>query len=101
MYGVVLHAHPIRGESHNQRNTTGEVTTIHFNNFGMPSVLLVASERTIPTYFELILNTATTTKPTQLKGVWSRAGVTNMVVAGARSPARTTSAAYGLVLTIA
>ena len=22
MYGVVLHAHPIRGESHNQRNTT-------------------------------------------------------------------------------
>jgi len=27
MYGVVLHAHPIRGESHNQRNTTGEVAT--------------------------------------------------------------------------
>jgi len=26
-YGVVLHAHPIRGESHNQRNTTGEVAT--------------------------------------------------------------------------
>jgi len=22
MYGVVLHAHPVRGESHNQRNTT-------------------------------------------------------------------------------
>jgi len=28
MYGVVLHAHPIRGESHNQRNTTGEVATL-------------------------------------------------------------------------
>jgi len=25
--GVVLHAHPVRGESHNQRNTTGEVAT--------------------------------------------------------------------------
>ena len=28
MYGVVLHAHPVRGESHNQHNTTGEVVTI-------------------------------------------------------------------------
>jgi len=28
MYGVVLHAHPVRGESHNQRNTTGQVATI-------------------------------------------------------------------------
>ena len=27
MYGVVLHAHPVRGESHNQNNTTGEVAT--------------------------------------------------------------------------
>jgi len=27
-YGVVLHAHPVRGESHNQRNTTGEVATV-------------------------------------------------------------------------
>ena len=27
MYSVVLHAHPVRGESHNQRNTTGEVAT--------------------------------------------------------------------------
>jgi len=27
MYGVVLHAHPVRGESHNRRNTTGEVAT--------------------------------------------------------------------------
>ena len=27
MYGVVLHAHAVRGESHNQRNTTGEVAT--------------------------------------------------------------------------
>ena len=28
MYGVVLHAHPVRGESHIQRNTTGEVATV-------------------------------------------------------------------------
>jgi len=27
VYGVVLHAHPVRGESHNERNTTGEVVT--------------------------------------------------------------------------
>ena len=26
--GVILHAHPVRGESYNQRNTTGEVATI-------------------------------------------------------------------------
>ena len=26
-YGVILHAHPVRGESHIQRNTTGEVAT--------------------------------------------------------------------------
>jgi len=25
--GVILHGHPVRGESHNQRNTTGEVAT--------------------------------------------------------------------------
>jgi len=25
--GVIPHAHPVRGESHNQRNTTGEVAT--------------------------------------------------------------------------
>jgi len=25
--GVIRHAHPVRGESHNQRNTTGEVAT--------------------------------------------------------------------------
>jgi len=28
MYGVVLHAHLVRGESHNQRNATGEVATL-------------------------------------------------------------------------
>jgi len=27
-YGVILHAHPVRGESHDQRNTTGEVATL-------------------------------------------------------------------------
>jgi len=34
---------------------SGWVLLIHINNFGIPSVLLVASERVIPTYFELIL----------------------------------------------
>jgi len=29
IYSFVLHAHPFRGESHNQCNTTGEVATIH------------------------------------------------------------------------
>jgi len=33
MYGVVLHAHPVRGESHNQRNTTGEVATLPTKRF--------------------------------------------------------------------
>jgi len=28
MNGVVPHAHPVRGESHIQRNTTGEVATV-------------------------------------------------------------------------
>jgi len=28
MYGVVLQAHPVHGESHKQRNTTGEVATL-------------------------------------------------------------------------
>jgi len=27
-YGVILHAHPVRGESHNQRNNTGEVAAV-------------------------------------------------------------------------
>jgi len=26
--GVILHAHPVRGESHNQRNTAREVATV-------------------------------------------------------------------------
>jgi len=29
--GVVLPAHPVRGESHNQRNTTGEVATLEIH----------------------------------------------------------------------
>ena len=32
-YGVILPAHPVRGESHNQRNTTREVTTTLFISF--------------------------------------------------------------------
>jgi len=28
MYGVVLHAHPVHDESHNEPNTTGEVATV-------------------------------------------------------------------------
>ena len=33
VYGVVLHAHPVRGQSHNQRNTTGEVATPQSKSF--------------------------------------------------------------------
>ena len=29
--GVILHAYPVRGESHNQRNTTGEVATTDYH----------------------------------------------------------------------
>jgi len=28
--GFILHAHPVRGESHNQRNTTGAVATLAY-----------------------------------------------------------------------
>jgi len=31
MYGVVLHPHPVRGDSHNQRITTGEVATVNIS----------------------------------------------------------------------
>jgi len=30
--GVILHAHPVRGESHNQRNVNGEVATLLMAN---------------------------------------------------------------------
>ena len=36
---------------------------IHLNNFGIASVLLEATDHVIPTYFELILNAAATTRP--------------------------------------
>jgi len=29
--GVILHAHPVRGESHNQRNAIGEIATVAFS----------------------------------------------------------------------
>ena len=54
IYGVVLHAHPVRGESHNQRNTTGEVAThlklplceriwLHDANFNFDFILKIFS----------------------------------------------------------
>jgi len=45
--GFILHAHPLRGESHNQRNTAGEVATVSlyystdsglFSGFSLPEV---------------------------------------------------------------
>jgi len=45
------------------RLSSGCALLIHFSNFAIPSVLLVANERVIPTHFELISNTATTTRP--------------------------------------
>ena len=47
MYGVVLHAHPVRGESHNQRNTTGKVATTSLPFYNEPHrshVLCVKAE---------------------------------------------------------
>jgi len=41
MYGVVLHAHPVRGESHNQRNTTGGVATVSTWNLVCGRFLIV------------------------------------------------------------
>jgi len=50
-YGVILHAHPVRGEQHNQRNTTGEVATTSppfYNEPHRSHVLCVKAElRTI------------------------------------------------------
>jgi len=47
---------------------------IHFNNFGIPSVLSEAIERGIPTYFEIILNTDTTTWPMRSRS-WREFGL--------------------------
>ena len=47
MYGVVLHAHPVRGESHNQPITTGEVATTSppfYNELHLSHVLCVKAE---------------------------------------------------------
>ena len=47
MYGVVLHAYPVRGKSHNQRNTTGEVATTSppfYNEPHQSQVLCVKAE---------------------------------------------------------
>jgi len=47
MYGVIRHAHPVRGESHNQRNTIGEVATTSLPFYNEPhrsQVLCVKAE---------------------------------------------------------
>jgi len=39
--GVILHAHPVRGESHVQRNSSGEVatgTTTGYNHFSLANI---------------------------------------------------------------
>jgi len=41
--GVILHAHPVRGESYNQRNTTGKVATLPLGKCAHV-VLLYASQ---------------------------------------------------------
>ena len=49
MYGVVFHAHPVRGESHNQRNTTGEVATLrnHITSNIFDVVRIITSKQQI------------------------------------------------------
>ena len=47
MNGVILHAHPVRGESHDQRNATGEVATTSpafYNGPHQSHVLCVKAE---------------------------------------------------------
>jgi len=47
IHGVVLHAHPVRGESHNQRYTTEEVATTSppfYNDPHRSHVLCVKAE---------------------------------------------------------
>jgi len=52
MYGVVLHAHPVRGESHNQRNTTGDLATIPMMNPQLEChVILLSYESAKPHLF--------------------------------------------------
>jgi len=66
--GVILPAHPVRGESHNQRNTTGEVATVsyilttcpHFDNpefynfvVGSPQCHIITSD-TIAVRFRML-----------------------------------------------
>jgi len=41
MYGVVLHAHPFCGESHNQHNTTGEVATVPYIVAAEPATIFL------------------------------------------------------------
>ena len=44
---VVLHAHPVRGESHIQRNTTGEFATITSAlSYIIPGAILALSDNT-------------------------------------------------------
>jgi len=51
MYGVALHAHPVRGESHNQRKTTREVVTVwSFSLFAHWRWLWGRFERTVLTH---------------------------------------------------
>jgi len=38
--GVILHAHPVRGESHNQRNTTGVVATEEIETCFLTTVVI-------------------------------------------------------------
>ena len=38
--GVILHAHPVRGESHNQCNATGEVATLLYCHEYLGKIIL-------------------------------------------------------------
>jgi len=47
IYGVVLHAHPVRGESNNQRNTTGKVATVQVNRSQIAINPMAHSKKTL------------------------------------------------------
>ena len=59
MYGVVLHAHPVRGESHNQRNTTGEVATRLYSLLVNPALVTTITAFRVFRYFTALFSQMT------------------------------------------
>jgi len=61
MHGVVLHGHPVRGESHNHRNTSGEVATL----------LFMYASTIVATAGEKLFLASSVTREQQPEGKWT------------------------------